>query len=163
MERTASSLKVMRVNEHELLLRHRAEASWILLLFAVPFLYAGVVGNFHGTWLVARAGFLGLGSLFVGLGLRAAVGNQLVGIHYAKTRIAKDEILDVAVSPAESAAGYSALVNHALRARLPIVGSWRASVAILGRGGRQEFGAALSPAEKDWLVASLQAMCKSRS
>jgi len=137
--------------------RSGAEHYWLGWVIGGLFAAIGIGGWFDGVrmmwaqeWLQDKNGALALGS-------------RLLGISFKQVRIDKGTILDIAVRPAESVARNRVPLNQALRAKLPFIGSWQASVAILGQTGTWQFGAALSTAEQEWLAQALRTMCVSRS
>jgi hypothetical protein len=162
----------------------RAEALLVIAFMSI-FVYVGglallggvraVLNGAESYWLAWIIGgmfsLIGIGNMIQGIGTMWArewlrdegdslvLGHRLMGIEYGKTRIEKNSILNVAVSPAESAQGNRARLNQALRTKLPLIGSWQASVAILQQTGRQLLGTALCATSQQWLVEALRSMC----
>ena len=90
------------------------------------------------------------------------IGKRMWGMAYGKSIVAKDAVMDIAMSPAQSAEGNYARVQRTLRERLPLVGNWQVSIAILQKEGRRTLAATLRSGEQQWLVDALRAMCESR-
>jgi hypothetical protein len=127
---------------------------WVIgsLLFLI-----GVSGVVHGVALMlAREYVRDDGDTLV-------LGRRILGVAYGKARVAKDAVMDIAISPAQSAEGDSARVLWAMRDMVPSIGNWQVSVAILQEGGRRNLGVTLRSGEQQWLVGALRAMCESRA
>lgn len=164
-------------------------AAVVLIGFASVFVWIGYV-TLHGMVVAIRAGtehyWLGwvIGSLLSltgmsgvthGIALMLAkeyvrddgdalvLGRRIGGMAFGKATVAKDAVMDIAISPMQSTEGDSARVQRAVREMVPSIGNWQVSVAILQKEGRRNLGATLRLSEQQWLVDALRAMCESRS
>jgi hypothetical protein len=127
---------------------------WVIgsLLFLI-----GLSGVLHGIALMlAREYVRDEGDALV-------LGKRIWRMAFGKAAVAKDGVIDIAMSPAQSAEGDSALVQRAMREMVPSIGNWQVSVAILQKEGRRNLGATLRSNEQQWLVDALRAMCESRA
>jgi hypothetical protein len=127
---------------------------WVIgsLLFLI-----GLSGVVHGAALMlAREYVHDEGDTLV-------LGRRIWGVAYGKAMVAKDAVMDVAISPAQSAEGDSARALRAMREMVPSIGNWQVSVAIVQKEGRRNLGVTLKSGEQQWLVDALRAMCESRA
>jgi hypothetical protein len=138
-------------------MRTGTEHYWLGWVIGGSLFLMGVSGVLHGISLALAREYVRDD------GKALMLGKRILGIGYSKATVAKDSIMDVALSPATSAEGDSARLQEAMRERLRSLGSWQSSVAILTKEGRQEFGVTLSTVEQQWLAEAVRAMCQSRA
>ena len=91
------------------------------------------------------------------------LGKRILGVAFGKAAVAKYAVIDIAMSPAQSAEGDSARVQRAMREIVPSIGNWQVSVAILQKEGRRNLGVTLRSSDQQWLVDALRTMCESRA
>ena len=134
-----------------------AEHYWLGWVIGSLFSLIGVSGILQGiSSTLAREYVRDEGDTLV-------VGKRLWWMAYARSTVAKDAVMDIALSPMESTEGAYARVQQAMREKLPSIGNWQASVAILQKEGRQTLGGTLTSSEQQWLLDALRAMCESRA
>jgi hypothetical protein len=138
-------------------MRTGTEHYWLGWVIASLLLLTGMSGVTHGIALmIAKEYVRDEGDTLV-------LGKRILGVAFGKAAVAKYAVIDIAMSPAQSAEGDSARVQRAMREIVPSIGNWQVSVAILQKEGRRNLGVTLGSSEQQWLVDALRAMCESRA
>lgn len=138
-------------------IRAGTEHYWLGWVIGSLLFLTGASGFVHGIALMLTREYVR------DEGDKLVLGRRIWRVAYGKATVAKDAVMDIAISPAQSAEGDSARLQQAMRARVPSIGNWQASVAILQKEGRRNLGTTLRSGEQQWLVDALRLMCESRT